>query len=244
MKLSDHCFDLKIGDDGLYIHLALFYYEDHLILVDTGYAGQLPQIQEAIEYEGFSLQDLKTIILTHQDHDHIGNAKALRQKTGAKICCFEAEAPYINGTLIPEKIAALANRPHLSSVEEERLAMLKETYEEIKVPVDELLQDGQVIEGLKVIATPGHTAGHICLYHPSEQILVAGDALGAANKKLTGPNPVYTADKPLAYQSLAKLLDYPIEIVITAHGGIVKGDIHPQLQALINASLAAGTLGH
>ena len=61
--------------------------------------------------------------------------------------------------------------------------------------------DGDVI-GLQIIATPGHTPGHFCVFDPVGSLLVAGDAMVNLNNRLGGANPQYTADMDKANESL------------------------------------------
>jgi glyoxylase-like metal-dependent hydrolase (beta-lactamase superfamily II) len=43
--------------------------------------------------------------------------------------------------------------------------------------------------GLRVIATPGHTPGHVCVFDPAGSLLILGDAMSNIGNKLGGPNP-------------------------------------------------------
>jgi glyoxylase-like metal-dependent hydrolase (beta-lactamase superfamily II) len=69
-----------------------------LSLIDTGYPGQTGSILKYIKKKlGRKPSDLKTIILTHCDIDHIGNARNLRDVTGARIAIHKIEAEYVAG---------------------------------------------------------------------------------------------------------------------------------------------------
>ena len=48
---------------------------NNLTLIDTGYPKQIEYIKSALEKDGLDINNIKTIILTHQDIDHIGNVK-------------------------------------------------------------------------------------------------------------------------------------------------------------------------
>jgi glyoxylase-like metal-dependent hydrolase (beta-lactamase superfamily II) len=50
---------------------------------------------------------------------------------------------------------------------------------------------------------------------------------------LSGPNPAFTRDLAQAYRSLEKLLPFPIERVLTFHGGEYRGDVRAALRTLI-----------
>jgi glyoxylase-like metal-dependent hydrolase (beta-lactamase superfamily II) len=86
--------------------------------------------------------------------------------------------------------------------------------------------------GITVINTPGHTPGHISLYHKPSKTLIAGDAMIVADGRLLGPNPQYTLDMKTAIESLKKLMQYDIETVICYHGGLYKDNANRRIAEL------------
>ena len=90
--------------------------------------------------------------------------------------------------------------------------------------VDQPLADGDVLtlgdSQWQVVATPGHTTGHLCLWQPDERLLVVGDALsdydvGWVNTALDGPDAAATA-----LASLQRLVALDPLVLLTAHGPI------------------------
>jgi glyoxylase-like metal-dependent hydrolase (beta-lactamase superfamily II) len=79
------------------------------------------------------------------------------------------------------------------------------------------VDDNDEVFGLRVIATPGHTPGHVCVFDPAGSLLILGDAMNNIDK-LAGPNPQYTADMPQAYQSVKKLAKLKFERAVFGHG--------------------------
>ena len=77
--------------------------------------------------------------------------------------------------------------------------------------------DNDEVFGLRVIATPGHTPGHVCVFDPAGSLLILGDAMNNIDK-LSGPNPQYTADMTQAYQSVKKLAKLKFERAVFGHG--------------------------
>ena len=61
--------------------------------------------------------------------------------------------------------------------------------------------------GLRIIGTPGHTAGHIAVLDEAGGVLVAGDALRTTGGTLVGSNPQNTEDATAAQASVVKLGD-------------------------------------
>lgn len=80
------------------------------------------------------------------------------------------------------------------------------------------LNDGDEVFGLQVIATPGHTPGHICVLDPDAGFLVAGDALNEDGGMVLGPNPSFTADMATAHASVQRLAEREYETVVFGHG--------------------------
>ena len=84
--------------------------------------------------------------------------------------------------------------------------------------------DGDDVFGLTIIATPGHTPGHISVLDKVAGVLVAGDALGTNAGQVTGPNPEFTADMDTALESVTKLGTFTFETLLVGHGDpIVSG---------------------
>ena len=78
--------------------------------------------------------------------------------------------------------------------------------------------DKDEVFGLRVIATPGHTPGHVCVFDPAGSLLILGDAMNNIDSKLGGPNPQYTADMAQAHQSVKKLAKLKFERALFGHG--------------------------
>ena len=89
------------------------------------------------------------------------------------------------------------------------------------------LHDGETINDLRVIATPGHTAGHVSFLH-SEGILLAGDLVGSSDGRLVRAPAPFTADAARAEASLRALARIDASRILFGHGAEVD---HPQ-QAL------------
>jgi glyoxylase-like metal-dependent hydrolase (beta-lactamase superfamily II) len=78
--------------------------------------------------------------------------------------------------------------------------------------------DNDEVFGLRVIATPGHTPGHVCVFDPAGSLLILGDAMSNIESNLGGPNPQYTADMAQAHQSVKKLAKLKFERAVFGHG--------------------------
>lgn len=107
-------------------------------------------------------EDLKpeAVLLTHGHFDHILAADTLRKAYRIPVCLYKEEEELLSD---PDKNCSY---------------MYAAPY---GIKADVLLEDGQKIEylntALRVIATPGHTAGSCCYYAEEEGVLFSGDTL-------------------------------------------------------------------
>ncbi|MGC5328686.1 MBL fold metallo-hydrolase [Brevibacillus sp. SYSU BS000544] len=224
------------------IHPTLIWDENEVILIDTGYPGQLPLFRAEIEKAGVPFDSLDKVILTHQDIDHIGSLPGILAESSHKIevLASEIEKPYIQGEkrlikLSPEALAKIDELipPHVP--DEWRKAFKAILENPPASPVDRTVADGEDLPfcgGIVGIDTPGHTPGHISLYHKQSKTLIAGDALGIVDGQLIGPEPQYTLDMAAARKSLKKLMEYDIQSIICYHGGLYNKNANQRIAEL------------
>lgn len=92
--------------------------------------------------------------------------------------------------------------------------------------------DGDMVFDLEIIDTPGHTPGHISVLDEPGGLLIAGDALNGADGGVIGANPDFTADIPLADDSVRKLATFTFDTVVFGHGDPVVGNASQQVAEL------------
>jgi glyoxylase-like metal-dependent hydrolase (beta-lactamase superfamily II) len=80
-----------------------------------------------------------------------------------------------------------------------------------------VLEDGDDVLGLRIVATPGHTAGHLAAFDEGTGVLVAGDALNN-DGGLSGSNPQFTEDEAAAAQSVRTLARLAPSVILVGHG--------------------------
>lgn len=106
---------------------------------------------------------VKQIVITHAHIDHVGGAMKLRAQTGAPILLNENDYALLK--MLDLQASWLGMRPPGEVKVDSSLAH------------DQKLQTGSL--EAKVLHTPGHTEGSVCLYFPAENLLIAGDTLFA-----------------------------------------------------------------
>lgn len=94
------------------------------------------------------------------------------------------------------------------------------------------VDDGDEVFGLQVIATPGHTAGHISILDADTGLLVAGDALTRSGERVSGSLPQFTANLDQAKASVRKLARLQFETAVFGHGDPLQGSADEAVAAL------------
>lgn len=222
------------------INPTLIWDNDTIILVDTGFPGQLPLIRAATKKAGVPFEKISKIILTHHDIDHIGSLSSIVKELGnsVKVIAYKEEKAYIQGDKVPHKLAKLEE--NISSLPEEmkgKYKMMKEGFQKCKTNVDQVLEDSEELPycgGIITIYTPGHTIGHICLYLKQSKTLIAGDLLFVEEGKLSKAPAAINYDNELTNKSLKRLTEYDIETVICYHGGVYRDNVNKSIKQLAN----------
>jgi glyoxylase-like metal-dependent hydrolase (beta-lactamase superfamily II) len=195
-------------------------------LVDCGYPGFGPLIEDALEQIGASLAMITDIIITHHDLDHIGALSDIyNAHPHIRIHASEKEKPFVEGLAkAPRLMQAEALLDSLSEEQKPGAITFQSMLESIKpAPVHQLLTEGSdSFDGIRIIATPGHTPGHVSLYIPKQKTLIAGDAVVYMNGALDIANPSFTLDLPQAIASVRKIAAMDITRLVCFHGGMVQ----------------------
>lgn len=96
------------------------------------------------------------------------------------------------------------------------------------------LVGGEVIDGLQIVATPGHTPGHVSVYDPAGGALIAGDSLIGSNDgtDILGPSPRFTQDMSVAEESVRLMAGLQPSAIYVGHGEPLLVDAAGKLAAL------------
>lgn len=219
---------MRMGEVENTIYPALLQDKKNLVLVDCGYLGSLPLLEEALHKVGAHPEDLTAVALTHHDHDHMGALFPLKQKyPHVKVLASALEEPFICGRKKSLRLRQAEERqaslpPEQQAFGKDFMAMLRRVE---PVAVDEVLSDGQRYDwcgGCEIISTPGHMPGHISLYLPEQKTLITGDAMSLEDGKPALANPQFTLDIAQAERDLRRLLALGAETIICYHGGAAR----------------------
>jgi glyoxylase-like metal-dependent hydrolase (beta-lactamase superfamily II) len=215
MKIIENLFIIP----GVLANSYLLVDSDGLTIIDTGLPHSEKKILAYITSLGKSARDVKRIIVTHSDIDHVGSLAALHEATGARTYASRVEAEAITvGESSRETSRTGFSRRRLM------LALLPAFMKPRPYQVDEILADGQVLPvlgGLRVVDTSGHSPGHISLFAAAVGVLFCGDSLATGRNGLQGPRTHLMWDDTKAEEALRRQASLGAHIVCAGHGPVV-----------------------
>ncbi|HEX6348330.1 MAG TPA: MBL fold metallo-hydrolase [Candidatus Dormibacteraeota bacterium] len=198
--------------------------EDGLTLVDTTMSSPASDIERTARELGL---ELKRIALTHAHGDHVGGVAGVRaQHPGIEVSIGVRDARLLEGNLEPA-----AGEPQVRA---------KGSLPKPDWKPDRLLEEGDRIGSLLVVASPGHTPGHIAFLDTRDRSLVAGDAFqtrgGLAVSGVLRPlfpfPAMATWHKPTALSSAEALRRLNPSRLATGHGDVLEDPTAPMDRAI------------
>jgi glyoxylase-like metal-dependent hydrolase (beta-lactamase superfamily II) len=208
------------------INVLLLENDDGWTLVDTGTGNSVGRIRDAIATLGSGPEDLKRIFLTHQHDDHTGGLRGLLEW-----------APNAEAGASPHEAEVISGRREKDPFANPVLRRLTRNVELPTTPVAKVLREGDLVSGFRIIATPGHTLGHVSLLRDGDGLLFTADAFGRLPRKLrVGVRKALCADPALAKRSAEKLLAEDLRTVIFAHGKTLRTGAKETLREVVARS--------
>jgi glyoxylase-like metal-dependent hydrolase (beta-lactamase superfamily II) len=193
--------------------------DGELALIDTGFRGREQLIIERVRRLGYSTSRISSIIITHHHTDHTGGLAGLVEITGARVVAHRADAPYIDGRLPQPGPSHPLWFSRVASPFQYMLATRPAV-------VDIQVSDGDELPlagGIRILHTPGHTPGSICLFLECSGTVFTGDLL-AQRFGLKWPSIPFTVDVAQLRRSVRKLAGYEFESACFGHGSPIKKD--------------------
>lgn len=218
---------------------TLVRFKDHSnYLIDCGFTYNYPEFKNELDKYGVSIADLTGVIISHDDIDHLEGLYCFKQENPAiKVISSDIEADSVAGVVPAERLMQVEASLNFSPLEMKPMmeGFVKELNAIKRFPVDSTLKDNEVLnDTLVVIATPGHTKGHISFYDTESKTLIAADAIVLEDGEFNIANPQFTLDMDAALASVARIKALQPKRIICYHGGVVENDIQEKLQRLLD----------
>lgn len=202
------------------------------LLIDTGWDTEeaFDALKKQLAEIGIKPEDISQIVVTHVHPDHYGLAGKLKRLFNAKLALHNLEQDFIESRYIKmdellQQIEHLLQANGTPSDESTKLQRASLPLVKFVTPVlpdvtlhgDETITTGY--SSFKVLWTPGHASGHICLYEPDKKILLAGDHVLPTITPHVGLHP-QSSNNPLGdyLDSLNGLKQLDVKLVLPGHG--------------------------
>jgi len=189
---------------------------DGLTLIDCGVSRDFKKILASLTKLGYPEKPVKQILITHADGDHYGSAAKLKETCKTRLYSnqVEKEAIEIGGSSRPLK----GNRLKLFIA-----GLLKPLFAVTAINVDECVSEATVLpvlNGLRVLNTPGHTPGHTSFWLKEEKILFAGDSIWEVSGKPSPSTGMNCWDENLAKESFEAQMRLKPRVICAGHSCI------------------------
>ncbi|MBI2861099.1 MAG: MBL fold metallo-hydrolase [Chloroflexi bacterium] len=237
---------LPIPDTSLtHVNVYLVRGDDGYLMVDAGWNTN--QALESLEAQlaglGLVFEDIAQIVVTHIHPDHYGLAGRLKQFSGAQLLMHRVDSDLIDSryvhvdTLLGQLARWLSSHgvpaselPELQKASVGMIQYVAPTYPDVTLQGGETLPMGAF--NLRVLPTPGHSPGHICLYDPDRKLLFSGDHLLPTITPNIGLHPQSSPDPVGDYiKSLVMLKGLDISLVLPGHEEPFSG-VTPRIDGL------------
>jgi len=181
---------------------------DHLVLVDTGAGSLAPttgRLLQNLKAEGIAPEDIETVILTHGHPDHIGgntDAEGKPAFPNARYVMWKREWDFWTSGQAEQRLD--------EHVREVLVKFARENLPPIQAQVDLFDRETEIVPGIRAVAAPGHTPGHMALEISSEgeQLLCISDAaLHPIHLEQPGWHAVVDFDPKQVVATRRRLLD-------------------------------------
>jgi glyoxylase-like metal-dependent hydrolase (beta-lactamase superfamily II) len=232
MELAPHLH--RIGNDIVAAYLVDA--ADGVTVIDAGLPGLWHDLQAELKSMHRSPDDIRGVILTHGDSDHVGFAERLRRDHGVPVYVGSADAARAKGGPKPANAkqsmrlgATLGFFAYTLRKNGLRTTFLKEVVE---------VHDGDILDlpgRPQIIGLPGHSEGSIAIYIPVVGAVFVGDGLTTRHVLTgkTGPQRAPFTDEPdQAVRSLRALVSTDAKWVLPGHGAPWKGGIEAAVVAV------------
>lgn len=194
------------------------------MILDKSFNNRRDLLLKALKNNNCTKENLKLLILTHGDVDHVANAAYLKKQFGLKIAMHKGDLNLVQNPKLEDMMASFNYRSALLKFvmkcmkKKVNLVMEKTANSFESFIPDIYLEEGDSLETFgfdaKILALPGHTPGSIGVLTGKNE-LIAGD-LFQNNKKL-GP-AINAIDFEALDKSIKRIENMKVNRIYVGHG--------------------------
>lgn len=196
---------------------------ERLVLIDTGPPMSARRVFRYIESIGRRPEEIELVLMTHGHPDHVGGARAIVKRTRASVHAhtgdthrkWRGDRRYLGGAG-----GVLARVPLVRTTE-----------------AHAHVEHGQVTDllgGLRVLHTPGHTPGSVCYLLEREGLLFSGDTLFSDGERVSRSVPFPGYNRADYVASLRALAEMDFGILCGGHGAPLLRGASRRLRELLD----------
>lgn len=194
--------------------------EKGAVLIDAGYPDLTKSFTKFLDHHQVKPDEIKLIVLTHGDFDHVGGARELKEITGADIAIHEKDRQNLEEGIFhwPEGVTRWGkiSRAMLKPLMEKKAAFPGVKADLVLGDNDQSLEEFGIAG--KIVYTPGHTYGSVSVLLDSGEAFIGCLAHNRAPFVLKPGLPIYAKDISLLKESLKKVIDRGAKILYPGHG--------------------------
>lgn len=188
------------------------------ILVDAAMPGSEAAVDAALEEAGSGRDQITLTIVTHEHPDHLGLATWVGAPIAMHPLTSQLISLFVNAD--PTRYRRLIDRYWLNDddIPDPRIFEMFRAMLSIPDATREMNDGDQLPGGWTALWTPGHSPGHLCLYHAGHRALIAGDHVLPGYTPHIGMDPFHEDPVGAFIDSLLRVATYRCDLVLPGHG--------------------------
>lgn len=221
--MSPQIFSIKVGINRCYLIK-----DKGTVLIDAGMPNKIGVFRKSFERLQIDPHEIKLIVLTHGDQDHVGSAKDLKALTGAKIAIHYHDKPNLENSLynFPPGVTTWGRILHfiLNPILKKVFSASPAEKADIVLDDNDYSLTDFGIRG-RIVYTPGHTQGSVSVLLETGEAFVGCLAHNNLPFRIKPGLPIFAEDIEKVKESWKSIIRRGVKMIYPAHGDHFPVDI-------------------